>query len=214
MPLEEEPSALASAGPLECASTPPAHSLNSQNQTTDQTISALVELFPSTFIADRWRPHRPLKIGIHQDLIERGLLMSEECRAVLRRYCSRLMYRRAVACGGPRFDLDGHAAGEVTSDEADHAKAAVTAIEAKRAHKAKTVGDDNRAALKAAQAPDTPVPPKEMRPGTSVPSAKPARLGLAELKEAARARREGVGKPQDDARNSGSAPVLSEKVGE
>jgi len=47
-----------------------------------------------------------------------------------------------------------------------------------------------------------------------VPSAKPARLGLAELKEAARARREGVGKPQDDARNRGSAPVLSEKVGE
>src|SRR5215472_8225161 len=109
MPLEEEPGALASAGPLGCASTPPAHSLNSQNQTADQTLSALAELFPAVLVADGWKPHRPLKLGIHRDLIDCGVLSPDECRVVLRRYCLRLMYRRAIAAGGPRFGLDGYA---------------------------------------------------------------------------------------------------------
>jgi ProP effector len=216
MPLEEEPSALASAGPLECASTPPAHSLNSQNQTTDQTISALAELFPSTFVVDKLKPHRPLKVGIHQDLLERGLLSPDECRAVFRRYCSRLMYQRALGAGGPRYGLDGEPAGEVTAEQMAGGKSVVTAIEAKRAAKAKAIAAERAAARKAAKTAKTPVltkAPRKVQPAASVPSAKPARLGLAELKEAARARREGVGKPQDDARNSGSAPVMPEKVG-
>jgi sRNA-binding protein len=216
MLIEEKPSTLASAGPFECASTPPAHSLNSQNQTTDQTLSTLAELFPAVFVADRWKPHRPLKVGIHQDLIERGLLSPDECRAVFRRYCSRLMYQRALAAGGPRYGLDGEPAGEVTGDQMAGVKAAVTSIEAKGAAKAKAIAAERTAARKVAKTTKTPVltkAPREGQPAASVPSAKPARLGLAELKEAARARRERVGKPQDDARNSGSAPVLPEKVG-
>jgi len=110
MPLEKEPSALASAGPLECASSPPARSLSSQDKSIDQTISALAELFPSTFVADGWQPHKPLKIGIHQDLIDLGVLLPDECRAVFRRYCSRLMYQRALAAGGPRYGLNGERA--------------------------------------------------------------------------------------------------------
>src|SRR5258706_15841291 len=71
-------------------------------------IAVLAELFPELFVADGWKPHRPLKTGIHRDLVDRGVLLPDECRAVFRRYCSRLMYQRAVAAGGPRFDLDGH----------------------------------------------------------------------------------------------------------
>src|SRR5260370_4760686 len=102
-----------------------------------ELILALAELLPAVFVADRWELYRPLKRGIHRDLIDRGVLLPDECRAVLRRYCSRLMYQRAVAACGPRFDLDRHAAGDVAPDEADHAKAAVAKIEAQQEHKAK-----------------------------------------------------------------------------
>jgi sRNA-binding protein len=147
-------------------------------------------LFPSAFIAEKWKPHRPLKVGIHKDLIERGLLLPDECRIVLRRYCSRLMYQRAVAVGGPRFDLDGHAVGEVTPDEVGHAKAAVAIIEAKRARKAKAIADERTAARKATRTPVPPKTPREAQPATAIPSATSAKLGLTELKAAALARRE------------------------
>ena len=45
-------------------------------------ISALAELFPAAFVADVWKPHRPLKLGIHRDLIDRGVLLPRECRAL------------------------------------------------------------------------------------------------------------------------------------
>jgi ProP effector len=185
MRLEEEPSALASAGPLECASTPPAHSLNSQNQTTDQTISALAELFQAAFVADGRKPHRPLKRGVHRDLIDRGVLLPNECRAVFRRYCLRLMYQRALGAGGPRYGLNGEPAGEVTAEQMAGDKSVVTAIEAKRAAKAKAIAAERTAARKAAKTAKTPVltkAPRKGQPVASVPSPKPGRLGLAELK--------------------------------
>src|SRR6266853_6172954 len=58
----------------------------------DLTV-ALAGLFPAVFVAEQWKPHRPLKRGVHNDLIERGVLLPGECRAVFRRYCSRLMYQ-------------------------------------------------------------------------------------------------------------------------
>jgi sRNA-binding protein len=154
-----------------------------------ELIAVLAELFPAVVVADRWKPHRPLKLGIHRDLVDRGVLLPDECRAVLRRYCSRLMYHRAVAAGGPRFDLDGHAAGEVAPDEADRAKAAVAAIEAKRAASAKAVAAEREAAVKAAKAPVPPKAPKAARPADRTPPAKPG-LSLDGLRAAARARRE------------------------
>jgi ProP effector len=203
MSENKEPSALASAGPLECASTPPARSLNSQDRTVDQTISALAELFPAVFVADRWKPHKPLKIGIHQDLIDAGVLSPDECRDVLRLYTWRLQYQKVVAAGGPRFDLDGHADGEVSPDEIAHAKAIVTAIEQKREAKARAIATEKKAARKAAKLPAPTQAPREVLPA---PLVKPRRLGLADLKAAARARREAAGEPQADPRNSGGAP--------
>ena len=156
---------------------------------SQELIAVLAELF-SVFAAEPWQPHKALKIGIHQDLIDRGVLLPDECRAVFRRYCSRLMYRRSLAAGGPRYGLDGEPAGEVTAEQMAGGKSIVTAIEAKRAAKAKTVAADKRTARKAANAPISPEAPRDARPAAAVPSAKPARLGLAELKAAARTRRE------------------------
>jgi sRNA-binding protein len=197
MPLKEEPSALASAGPLECASTPPAHSLNSQDQSIEQTLSALAELFPFAFTAENWKPHWSLKIGIHKDLIERGLLSPDECRIVLRWYCARLMYRRAIAAGGVRLDLDGDVAGEVTPDESAHAKEAVAGGEAKRrAAAAKAAADKRRAAAagKPARKPNDK-PPHHLRPPEqpTPPSSQSRKLSsLADLKAAYAARRAGA----------------------
>jgi sRNA-binding protein len=164
-----------------------------------ELIAILTELFPACFVAETWRPHKPLKVGIHKDLVELGLLSPRECSIALRRYASRLMYRRAVARGGPRFDLDGHVAGEVRPDEADHAKAAVAAIEAKRAPKAKAVADEKRAKRANDRHAQRPAdkryheaqPEKTyLRPPEPPREPQPLRLGLADLRAAARARRE------------------------
>jgi ProP effector len=189
MPVEEKPSALVSAGSLDCASTPPARSLNSQDHTVDQTISALAELFPFAFTAEKWKPHRPLKRGVHNDLIEHGVLLARECR-VLRWYVSRRMYQVALAAGGPRYDLDGQPAGEVTPDEADHAKAAVSAIEAKQNRKA-TAARADVDKRKAIKAPAPAKAPQAARPADKTPPAKSG-LSLDGLRAAARARREAV----------------------
>jgi hypothetical protein len=81
----------------------------------------------------------------------------------------------------------------VTVDQMASGKSVVTAIEAKRARKAKAIAHQKRtpAVRVAARAPVQPKAPREVQPVASVPSPKPGRLGLAELKAAALARREG-----------------------
>jgi sRNA-binding protein len=148
-------------------------------------ITVLAELFLA-FTADSWEPHRPLKLGIGQELVALGILTETEVNATLRLYTNRLMYRRSIVLGAVRVDLDGQAAGEVTPDEAGHAKAAVAALEGKqkrRAIAAKADATAQRAARQAAKA------PTEVQPATPARSATPARLGLDDLRAAARARR-------------------------
>jgi sRNA-binding protein len=166
-----------------------------------ELIAALAGLFPAVFVAEQWKPHRPLKRGIHNDLIERGVLLARECK-VLRWYVSRRMYQVSLAAGGPRYDLDGHAVGEVTPAEAAGAQAVVAELEAKRARKAKAIADERTAARKAGKTAKTPVlttsktpvlteVPREAQPVTTAPPAKSG-LSLDGLRAAARARREAV----------------------
>jgi sRNA-binding protein len=79
--------------------------------TADDVLATLAELFPACFVARHYEPHRPLKIGLRQDLV--GILTEAEVNAALGLYCRRLMYRRAIAAGGARIDLAGQPAGEV-----------------------------------------------------------------------------------------------------
>ncbi len=140
-------------------------------------IASLAELFPNT--ADRWAPHRPLKIGIDRDLVALGILTEPECSQVLRRYVGRLMYQRALAAGGPRFDLDGNAVGEVSPSEIEGARAMVARIEARAIAKAQ---EAKVARSKARQ---------QRRQAKPAGTQQPCRLGLADLKRAAAARRNG-----------------------
>jgi sRNA-binding protein len=164
-------------------------------------ISALADLFPKTFIAERWDPHRPLKIGIDADLIATGILTPREVGSALHHYVTRRMYLVATAAGGPRFDLNGKEAGEVTSQQADWARARLAHIDSRPARESRKVAEgrawvEARKAIKEATgsrdagAPVSPPPPAEK---THVrPSSGAHRHSLADLRAAALARRAAV----------------------
>ena len=76
-------------------------------------LPALIEAYPACF---DWEQPRPLKIGIHQDLVAAGFEKAAIKRA-LGRYCNRPLYRRALQAGAVRMDLQGQASGVVAEDE-------------------------------------------------------------------------------------------------
>jgi sRNA-binding protein len=155
-------------------------------------LETLAELFPNTFAAERWQPHKPLKHGIHFDLIARGVLTLEETR-VLRFYVRRRMYQSALAAGGPRYDLEGNESGQVEPEQAAAAARWLSAIDTASAAKADQIRQAVRSLRRNAQPrvwkvdSDTPA----VRPApASIPAQNvPQRLGLAGLKAAAQARK-------------------------
>jgi ProP effector len=102
-------------------------------QDMDVALARLVETFPQTFVLEKFRPHRPLKIGINADIrthcpaVERRVLS-----VVLRVYTRRVMYLQGLVAGAARIDLDGNPAGEVSVDEAEHAMVKLAGILASR----------------------------------------------------------------------------------
>jgi sRNA-binding protein len=99
-------------------------------------ICALADLFPEVFVAEPWREHRPLKIGIDRDLIATGIMKGWEVARALHRYCSRRMYLRAVAAGGSRYDLNGMPAGEISSEDREWSRTRLAEIDDRQARKA------------------------------------------------------------------------------
>jgi sRNA-binding protein len=161
---------------------------------SDTDIAALAALFPTVFSAEPWRAHRPLKVGIGNDLVERGVLGAREVNAALRRYVDRLMYQKCLAAGGARVDLEGNVAGEVSREQRCRAERLVARIKAHQqaetaAAKAET---ESKEAVRQAALPPSILngkvvimpPPAEMTPPTGS-----GRLGLAELKRGALERR-------------------------
>lgn len=80
-------------------------------------ILALAETYPACF--DGENP-RPLKLGIHRDLMAAGFEKAAVKRT-LARYCNRPRYRKALCAGAIRIDLQGQPAGVVTAAEAETA---------------------------------------------------------------------------------------------
>jgi sRNA-binding protein len=82
----------------------------------------LADWWPLTFAV--YAPQRkPLKIGIHQDILAaaEGAIADHEVSLALRHYCNGSFYLHACVEGADRLDLDGNVAGTVTADEAAHA---------------------------------------------------------------------------------------------
>jgi sRNA-binding protein len=151
-------------------------------------------LFPNAFSAEPWRVHRPLKVGIGNDLVARGVLGAREVNAALSRYVDRLMYQKRLAAGGARVDLDGNVAGEVSKEQRCRAERLIALIKARQlaeAAAAKAQPESEKTLTRAALPPSILdgkvliMPP----PAETTPPRGGGRLGLAELKRAALERR-------------------------
>lgn len=116
-----------------------------------QTLDALKEWFPAAF----GRP-RPLKVGIHDDLLARAPAISPlELSRALGFYCRTARYLKVLRDGGPRIDLDGNESGPaVTPEQAAGAKAAIDRMKAKKAPAAAV-----KTPIEIAASPPPPTPP-------------------------------------------------------
>lgn len=126
----------------------------------EQAQTLLRERYPALFAA---ADPKPLKIGIHKDLLERHpeLDLSGLKRA-LTLYTGRFSYQKLLKAGAVRFDLDGQPAGEVTEEQVEIAHKRLA--ELKAARKAKDRAKPAKSPAPATQAPEpepTPPPPPE-----------------------------------------------------
>jgi sRNA-binding protein len=156
---------------------------------SDDNIAALAALFPAAFSAELWRAHRPLKVGIGDELVARGVLGAREVNAALKQYIDRLKYQKCLAAGGARFDLEGNVAGEVSRQQRCRASRMVARIKAREL--TETEAAKGKGAVRQAAA-----PPSMRNSKVVVPAAarrddaahRSGRLGLADLKRAAQER--------------------------
>ena len=66
-------------------------------QDINATLARLAEAFPQTFVLEKYRPHRALKVGIAADLTARCPAIERRAlNAVLRSYAQRVMYLKAM----------------------------------------------------------------------------------------------------------------------
>lgn len=80
----------------------------------------LAEAYPACF---DWEHPRPLKIGVHKDLVDAGHPKKLVKRA-LAAYCTRFRYRKALRVGAVRVDLNGQPAGAVTEEGIERSRTA------------------------------------------------------------------------------------------
>ena len=134
--------------------TPP---IRVSTPTSVPTLPALAETYPACFNSEN---PRPLKLGIHRDLMAAGFEKAAVKRA-LARYCNRPRYRKALCAGAIRIDLQGQPAGVVTAAEAETARADLTAWTARKAGQPVPP----RAIASPLPANDTPLPQEALVPG-------------------------------------------------
>jgi ProP effector len=157
--------------------------MSTKRARTKAVIALLAAKFPKCFaVPDTCR--RPLKVGIDADLLAAfgGSIRRTELIRALAMYCSSEGYLERVLTGAWRVDLEGKPAGAVSADDEKHAKAKRASIRIRR--EAVMAAAIPQAAASRARGPAL-APKAETGPG-------PKRLSLADLREAARRRREGA----------------------
>src|SRR4051812_37844621 len=130
-----ERSAVKLGGPSAAEDHPMGTHKNRRAREAYAAVGLLVETFPAAFVRIN---RRPLKLGIHDDLLARGIA-TDVVKAGLGSYCRSTGYLEAMKAGAARIDLDGNAAGVVTPDDAEHA--ARKRAEAAEKHQAKIAQD-------------------------------------------------------------------------
>jgi sRNA-binding protein len=102
-------------------------------QDIDAALARLAEAFPQTFVLEKHRPHRPLKVGVAVDIRARCPELERRVLGVaLGAYARRVMYLQSLVAGAARVDLDGNPAGEVTAGDAEFAATKLAEILAAR----------------------------------------------------------------------------------
>jgi ProP effector len=131
------------------------------------TIATLTELFPGCFFVRR---RKPLKVGIHDEVLAAlPAATAKQVGLALTIYTSNSGYLHCIREGAPRVGLGGEVTGYVTAEEAENAKQRPQRTQQPIAKQAKPVSGTRRSA-------------QAIRPTAP-------RLGLADLKAAARSRR-------------------------
>jgi len=154
---------------------------------SDANIAVLAVLFPAAFSAEPLQAHRPLKVGIGNDLVARGVLGVQEVNAALKRYVDRLMYQKCLAAGGARVDLEGNVSGEVSREQRCRADKLVLRI---KAHElAEAAAESKKAVGQTATSPSVLNANAAVMPPHAETATRSGRLGLADLKRAALERR-------------------------
>ena len=141
-----------------------------------ELIGTLAERFPACFAVNP-SYRRPLKLGIHVDILAEfgaDMIAPRDLSAALCICTSSPRYLKALVAGADRVDLNGMPAGKVTAEHADVARAR---YEQRR---------DKHKAIKQKHLAVAPVKPAE--PPKPVAAA-PRRISLADLRNAAQARR-------------------------
>jgi len=127
-------------------------------------ITLLAERFPACFAVVDVR-RRPLKIGIHNDVLAAVGVAPDELGRALKRYTQSDRYCAKLKAGAARIDLDACEVGAVTEEEA---KAAAESLAKRKARR--------EARKRAAAAPPAPPAPTKVR------------MSIERLREAARQR--------------------------
>jgi ProP effector len=156
--------------------------MNTERVDVTAITMRLAELCPACICVYEKR-RRPLQVGIRDQIIARvgDLIAPEELNIAMRAYVRSIGYLTAVARGDARIDLAGEPAGETTPEQRAAAAKAVASYWAR-------VAERKAKARAACAEPESPVP----RPVHSSPapmSEKPKRLGLADLRQLALARK-------------------------
>jgi ProQ/FINO family len=159
-----------------------------RNAAIEATVAEFVRQFPNTFATEPSQV-RPLKLGIVRDIFARSVFSHRRITAALRSYCNSMHYLKASTEGGLRVDLAGEPAGNVTAKEAEFAQRRLIAKKAAAGKPTSTVFSNAPSLSNGAQAPDEAG--RYNFAGTAVMASNlgPRRLGLADLKMAAAARK-------------------------
>ncbi len=154
--------------------------MNRKAERANAFIELLAERWPAVFSIYEVR-RRPLKLGIHLDILAAldGAVTPKELKFGLSRYCNNAGYLRACCReGATRVDLDGNAAGAVSSDDAKRAVERLAAHKKLRQQRVHA-----KAVMPKESAPAMPARPMVVEPW-------PARLSLGVLKRASLRRRQ------------------------
>lgn len=94
---------------------------------------ALLDSWYRRYTSTFFKGHtRPLKVGIHEDLLAQEPWPEKLVRRALACYVHLPRYLKAVRAGAERVDLEGQPAGVVNDEEARHARKKLEALQAKQ----------------------------------------------------------------------------------